>query len=305
MLAHYLPRSYLSGFCSLEIPDRQEPFVYFYDLAQTRWRRRSPYNLARIPDYYAIEDHTGHRHQDVEQAFSVVEGRMSRLLREKLNARQELDLVERLHVAEFVATLFLRVPVQQAVVAEQLARIGEDKARRLYRYVREDPTRLDEIKEQIRRETGVEISADFGVDDLDPDEYTIEPSRNAVVIQGFRLLDEVVPSIASMGWGLSIAPEGHSFITSDAPVFLHADGDPGDQRPVSMMDADVQLSCPLTSSVALYASFNLAELEYREVAQNTVEQLNIRTAARAETMLIANTEQPTGIDKIMEMLGRG
>jgi len=304
MLAHYLPRFYLAGFTSAEVPVGQEPFVFFYDLAEGRWRRRSPANLARIPDYYAIEDSTGRRHQDIEAAFAVVEDRMADLLRRKIVLREELSVTDRVRIAEFVALLFLRVPVQQAIIADQLQRIGEENARRLYHFVREEPARLDEIKREIQRTTGVEITPDFSVDDLDPDQYTVEPTRNAVIVQGFRLLDTLVPHLAAMGWGISFAPKGSSFVTSDAPVFLHADRSTSDSRPVAFTDEDVQITCALSSSLALYATPKIERLEYKEVTASAVEQINIRTAARAETIIIANSEKPSGYPGLLQVLGR-
>lgn len=303
MLAHYLPRFYLAGFTSDRVANGYEPFVHFYDLEQSRWRRRAPIKLARIPDYYAVNLDTGKLDQTIEAKLSALEGSMATILRQKLLLQQPLTLPERVRVAEFIATLFVRVPVQQALVEDQLRQIGEEQARQFYLWVSGDPSRLEQVKQHLK-DTGVELSPDFGVEDLNPDAYAIEPARNATILNSFSELQTTVPHLAALGWGVSFAPEGCSFLTSDAPVLLHAHRDESDCRPFAFTDDDIEITCPLTSSVALFARANIPHLEYTEVKPSTVEQINLRTASRAETMIIASSESPTGFDNVLRMLGR-
>jgi hypothetical protein len=268
--AHYLPSSYLGGFTSADVPEGQDEFVHYYDLSQGRWRRRAPKNLARLPDYYALEDASGVKHQDIEAAFSKLEQIMVEHMLPKLRSGEPLTSRDRVHIAEFVGSLFLRVPVQQEHIASQIAAIGEHYARTLYDAVRDDPGRLELMRAEIKRDTGVALSEDFSVDDLNPDEYIIEPDRNTVLITGFRALDGIVPALAAMGWAVASPAEGGAFVTSDAPVFLHSPRPPDDVYGTGFAQADVQVSCPLAGDIALVASWHHSELEYVPFREQSV-----------------------------------
>lgn len=309
MQAHYVPKFYLRGFTDPTTPARQEPYVHVYDVAQGRWRRRAPANLACIPDYYAATLPDGSMDQTLEAALARLEGEMADLLRRLVVGRIQLTAKERVRVAEFVAALMLRVPVAQDAIAAQIASEGRQQLEALHAAVQAEPALLDTLRRAVERSRRASDAAPapsdvpFDPADLNPDDYEVEARRNAVLLRAFQSLEYLVPHVAAMGWGLLRAPTDQTFLTSDAPVYLWCPRGDASNTLADIARPDAQLTLPLTRELALYAAWDVPELSDRMTTAATVEQINIRSAAGA-TALFASRLEPVGMDRIVAARGR-
>lgn len=86
-----------------------EPYVWLYDLAARRWRRRAPKNVAVLRHYYAYRDGDAQLVNVIESRFADVESLGATLIR-KLVSRTPLTGDEPLHFSLFIAQLAVRTP---------------------------------------------------------------------------------------------------------------------------------------------------------------------------------------------------
>lgn len=297
MKAHYIPRFYLAGFVDPKCPKGHEPFLHVFEFAIGEWHRAAPKKVAVRLDYYALTLDTGEKHEDLEEALSKLESVTATLLRGKIAKREVLEDVERVHLAEFIATMLVRVPRTRDATAARMKREAGTLAAELHGAVLGDPALLERMKAEMAAE-GRPLDPAFSVEDLNPDDYEIEASDGAVMVRTFMGLDVMIPHIAAMGWRVMRAPIDANFVTSDFPVYIRVPGGAaaGDIR--DMLRDDVELTVPLTRDLALFASRSLSGLEYSDTTDTTVEQLNIRSTAHAETVYASGTA-PSGIEKIL------
>jgi hypothetical protein len=66
-----------------------EPYVWLYDLAERRWRRRAPKNVAALRHYYAYRDKDEQLVNVIEPHLADVESHDATLIR-KLASRTPL-----------------------------------------------------------------------------------------------------------------------------------------------------------------------------------------------------------------------
>ena len=78
---HFLPRFYLSQFVDPETPPMMEPYVWLYEMAGQRWRRRAPKNVASLRHYYAYRDEDDQIVNVIEPNLAVVESVGATLIR--------------------------------------------------------------------------------------------------------------------------------------------------------------------------------------------------------------------------------
>jgi hypothetical protein len=75
--------------CDPDTPPDMEPYVWLYDLAERRWRRRAPKNVAALRHYYAYRDKDEQLVNVIEPHLADVESHDATLIR-KLASRTPL-----------------------------------------------------------------------------------------------------------------------------------------------------------------------------------------------------------------------
>jgi hypothetical protein len=69
---HFLPVFYLKGFADPNTPTGQKPYTWVFPFAESRWRKRSPNNVAAESGFYNFTDDHGKTNQAFEQFLSQV-----------------------------------------------------------------------------------------------------------------------------------------------------------------------------------------------------------------------------------------
>jgi hypothetical protein len=209
---HFIPRFYLRGFTDPDLPDGRTPFVWIHGIEDRRWRRRAPKNVAAKTDYYI--------HESVESGLSGLESIAATVIREKVLARVPLDEEARYAFAMFVATMMMRVPAMHEHVGNFLTELIGLIQATLHQAMVEDPTRLEALKEESRRETGKCDFEGARPEDLDPANVRVTATHTAALGMSFSSLTDAARIIARMGWTFLWSEPPDYFITSDAPYFM-------------------------------------------------------------------------------------
>lgn len=295
---HYLPRFYLKEFTDPATPAGYQPYVWVRTPDQ-RWRKRGPANVAEKSGYYSFVDEEGVERQEIEKMFAQIESIAASIYRDPVSRERPLSFQHRWEFATFVAILQARIPVTIEHLQEHLAEVARRTLAIVQEVHRDDPAKWEAYKERLKRRAGVDLG-DMPVDALDPARYKITASRIAAL--GFTLasIGEIGYLIAQMGWEFLVSRSGSYFITSDYPV--------GVVEPVSLTPSPgltmrfVEITVPLSRTLALLCGWKApGGTRWRLASENAIEQVNLRTALRARTV-IAPTPAFPGSDRIVQAI---
>jgi len=282
MKHHILPKCYLNGFTDPDVEPGREPHVYIATPTATDWRRRSPKNVAAKTEYYSFENEAGERDLTVEEMLSLVESSFARRMREFIEPRRDLDDDAKIELALFMAMMFVRVPA----VHENLARFEVDHATKIlqmeHAIFKKDPSAFTAFKKRHLEENGLDLES-LSPDDFDPKNYELSVDHGGTVTMAFSIVTDISPIICAMNWRFFIAKPPDYFITSDYPLALI---NPKVRHP-GLAQEHVELSLPLSRSVALFATWN-AEPRRTWFDANTrqVRAMNLRTATYARDLYV-------------------
>jgi len=292
---HYIPQFYLRGFTDPDLPDGHDPFVWIYGTDDRRWRRRAPKNVAAETDYYI--------HDSVEAGLSGLESIAATVIREKVLAGVTLDDEARYGFAMFVATMMMRVPAMHEHVGDFLTELFGLMQATLHQAMVEDPSRLEALKEECRRETGKCDFQDARPEHLDPANARITATHTAALGMSFSALTDAAEMLARMGWTFIRSQSPHYFITSDAPYFM---ADP--KIPPAMWrtmgtgglgSPRIQVTLPVTRDVAFMAGWHgEGERRVESASRRLVSEINYRSGLCARRFLIAPKQAFPGAERL-------
>ena len=258
---HYVPQFYLRGFTTGNM-------IWVHDRLEGRTFASQPKTIANENDLYpdALEKHLANSIEDPAKAAI-----------EKVRARGILSEPERIALAQYVVTLWKRVPEGRARVA----------------------ARMPEVVASVREELHTELSA---AANQNPDLASVAEARKAEVnnvlaryeqesppdIWQLSLQkhssDNVVESLLSMEWRF-LHSNRLQFLTCDNPVFFFEHEGIG--QPTS------ELTIPFSSSVALWANRRpLPSTPCLDALPVAVREINRRTAKNATRFVYSMKQEP-------------
>jgi hypothetical protein len=203
---HYLPIKYQSGFC-------RDSLLWLFDRKTTTIRNAHPKNTCLESHYYSLQDKDGNRNTELETVFSKVEGATWPLI-EKLEKNEQLSLIERTHLAEFVTLMRFRTPEFERAYNELTEGTMRLRTQHAFSSV-EDTEKILNLEPKESRVTAHEL-----YDFVQNDEYKITAHRNASLTSLLHLVSELTPEIMTLWWKVIHADAATSFITTDAPFIL-------------------------------------------------------------------------------------
>jgi Protein of unknown function (DUF4238) len=281
MQHHIIPQFYLRGFRDTTVDPSYEPSLWVVDLQRNTVRLKSPKNIAKATDYYAISRAEGPPKQDVEnRILGGIESNAARIITRLRDGSFQLTDEQRSDLAVFVSTLITRTPAWrenvETSVGDIMAARNRVSARHPEYFARElreackDRNFSDKEIEDIRRSI------------LDPDafEYRATPTYSLGMM--LKITMRLAPLLFEMGWLFVIAPLGAHFITSDNPVdWCDPTAIPPFDR--GLGNKNTVLSFPLGPEVALIAKWKESARPSRYTTDEVVSSINhviVHSAAR-------------------------
>ena len=293
---HLLPAFYLRGFCDKGLHEKEDHEsnpnrcrVWIHDRTQGSVRVSGVANVAVEKHFYSADVPGGGRDPEPEQKLSVLEGKAAGIIR-ALRYGRNLSMPDRAELARFVGVMKFRTPsfrTWMEVFADQKAK-ELNKARfptedALLRYLRQRGAPVDALPQMAERM----------YKDIHDEAYTLQVSKNYMLLQMFELGEEVGAWLSGYDWTFAWAEASTSFVTSDAPfVLLDADGRMADPfaGDVGVASPGVKWVLPLTQEVCLQIGDGAPATRHVRLDRGAVRALNLKQSSHQDRWLIARDE---------------
>lgn len=248
---HTIPKFYLNGFADRSLDKGDARYVWVYEKGKSEIRKASTREVAHERDFYDVirpdgtEDKTA-----LDDALKRLESDASRVFR-VLNHDEDPSEEDRITLAVFIATMYLRVPEFRSKVQDKLDH---------------------KIETDQRFADAGEFSKDSsfwkGVGD-----WTWFQMLSDTTIKMARILLEMkLIRMRSL--------DRHAFVTSDNPVYLN----PG------LLQSDTRLSFPISSRLALLALWDKRSPGLLVASDGDSVSINRQTISSASRFVYASFE---------------
>lgn len=292
MRSHLLPRFYLSHFtdpASIGLHLR-EPYLWIWNHEKWEWKKRAPQNAATRTNFYKLtaeEEGTG---GELERILATIESRTAKLYHAHISQGHRLTRVQRFELSVFVNTLRARLPRQLDEAQSYTEYMAKERVRQeLQQLVNSEEARA----RHNSKTAGAPLSEDAARDLLEHlDEIVIKAPRPAIVANSIMIAHEFSTYLAAMKWSIIKAPVGTHFVTSDNPQKSFTPSVGAIIAPAGFGWPDVQLTCPLSRDLALFATHGAESLQYIDVTAQTVEAVNLRTMMETDNIFAPTLDAP-------------
>lgn len=245
---HYLPQFYLKGFST----DKSKLYVFDKktDDEKNKFRYQTTEKIAYENNLYTYKT-KDRKKETLEDFFCQIEG-MAKTVITKLENREDIEPIERGHLALFVAFLWLRTPTSKAETLGAQQELAEKSMRMMYHF----PQQKDMMK-QFFEKRGKHFT-DKELDDLI--DFATNPERSKFVVkfppgywikQMLKLANDIYVYLAHCEWEIRHAVKKYAYITSDHPVLLIPSEKPHPFYGVGLLTPGVKKTVPLTANMYL------------------------------------------------------
>ena len=286
---HYVPQSYLKSWCDSDSPEEYEPYVWFFHKRGGVGRKRAPSNLFRQTDLYTITKIDGSRDPFLEEGLSQLEGQFASIVRNKIEASEELSLDDRIIICAFASAMYART------------KASED---RLHPFWQQLQNVLDEIIEWNESPAGQNPQNQATSIPLDTEHAHIvsyEEIREIVDLPIPSLLlthiQVSTPLLLKLDLAVIVTSTKPGFITSDDPcVWFDPEGykRPLYHRGPALIYPSIEITLPLSPSHCLLLN-RRGSKGYIDLARygplidiETVTEANWRTRNNSHEFIVVN-----------------
>ena len=252
---HYVPQHHLRGFSD----DYDKEKIWMYDKKKGTNRLLPIKAVAQSSNFYTSQAETW-LNDIVERPAQ------EQLLR--LTAHEPIDDVGRLTVAIYIQMMVFRVPHARSVFRAMAPGI----AKQVTQEAKSDPSRIPD---------GMDKEDYIHVLDALEDAYTHQ-NRSDQLLRSPAIICALADMIFAMRWRIVHLGDDEAFVTGDNPVFF--------TEKHGLMHPDGEISFPLSSKVALHASWQgeWEGLLFVEGSQHIASEINRGTAAGAKRFVFAS-----------------
>lgn len=276
---HYLPQSYLEGFC-------RDGVVFVYDRHLNEIKGQTPLNTGVVGHMYTLEDSQGRKRYELEDALARLEGKASNLIL-KLASKESLSSQDRMDLAMFIAVAEFRTPHTVDSLKQFNSNLVRDSIevawdkRNAVETLRRNP-KAPTSEEELQRDAQ-EIS-----DYVETGEFEVVTDHKWAITTAITMAENIAPIIERTNWSIVHSPsEKKSFLTSDAPVALTTSAKRANSfYGVGFGNADAVVLFPLTQSCALIASGRGGALNHQITDTDTVRRINLAVADQCQRFVI-------------------
>lgn len=284
---HYIPQSYLKAWCDPNTPAKQTPYVWRFPKDGGQGQRKSPKKIFHETDMYTVRTNDGQRDLTLEANLHRLEGKFSKLRREKLNKRLPLSSEERLYMCMFVAAMHGRTKAYATHSSGQWSKaleLGE---------------RMQQAMDRASEEQRAKLSAALSTPGANEEEgFTLEEVRKFVEhpIQEFLadIVTGVSPLLFETPFMILESSTAPGFITSDAPCVWFDPANYVKPRPHGtggLVSPTIEITLPLSPNQMIFFGNRIAVsgVYMPPLSQRLVNELNKRTRIRAHEYFVSNS----------------
>ena len=284
---HYLPRSYLQGFCD------PEGLLWTFDRASKEFRRLPPDSVAVEKEFYIIRDSSGKKSNGVEDWLAACENAAIPIVRALDDKDRRLSEEERRILAVFIASLRLRTTVFNAEMEEVIAHYSSAVASSLLkdeRTARETFSRLPGNGAAMPAERLESLVSMWKAG-----QYTLKVNREYIIHLMIQRTDSFADELFAMTWGVLRSHPQAAFITSDLPWSILT-VDPDASTDFGFRDIflpHVRTVVPLTSTTAVMlenGAAPAAPVRYGHVMRGFNRTVNRTVADNAHRFVFSGSE---------------
>jgi hypothetical protein len=249
---------------------------------------------------YTLTDKDGNKSLLFEELLSKLERRFAQVIRDTVTRHVVPKGDDRGVLAEFAATLMVRLPAQHrrwAKFQERLTRQFLEMQRQMYN---RHPEQWEKNKAELRKQ-GLDIPDHWTPDDVfAPRNMTmhVEIPKAAVLLPAFENIPKLAEMIYDMSWIFYHTNDLEPFCTSDWPLALLN----RDEEHPGLAQPNVELTWPLTRTDALWAHWRGVDLGFRKATRATVKAINLRSCMYSEEMAIASKTRFPGAKAVVKRL---
>lgn len=207
---HYVPRSYLAGFC------REGERLWLRDGEKQQTRNERPENVAVINHYYSVEK-DGKRDNIIEKGLGEVENTAMPLIAELENGKQ-LNQESKDKVSLYAAFQWMRVPDFQRGVEKIAQHFLRLQMRTMFRDEEDVKKSVDEFTKETGQPMTVEPSRLLKL--FKEDGLNVDIKRSLSLEMMLRQAEPMAGYFRQMNWMILHAEGDCSFVTSDNPLIL-------------------------------------------------------------------------------------
>ncbi len=259
---HTVPQCYLRQFVDPNTPAGQEPYVWVFERASKKGKKRAPKNIMTETDVYTFNWKDGGKDYVLERTFAQIESDYALVYERSIRRKIPLDQKEHAILCGFVAAMLQRTTKQKEHVEgfyDQLKTIVENQEK-----AQGIPARLSQ---QLGREK--------------------ENVHKMTIIYS---LPFIASTLGKMNLAFLCADRRSSFITSDAPCSLFNPElqwqrfyGPG------LGQRHVEVSMPLSPEIAIVFSWVNNMRGYLGIGQDAVHEFNRHVFGHSHECFIANS----------------
>lgn len=285
---HYVPRFLLRGFSH---PYHDKPHVWQADLRSNRAPIRVGLRSAAVrEDLYTVVNEDGTTSTRLEGWLALIEAHAASALRTLLDEPTALMDEDRMTIAFFVATQWMRTPL----AAQQVTALANAAFRTAASEIYSDRSAFAErYRELFGEEASVEEIEEFRLESISQirdGRLELRDRGGTAFGYALRIAVEQVPMLYAFDWLLLRAPGG--VITSDRGIALH---DPAPPYPWStpglLSSPAVEVSMPLADDACLLLRPEPIgpRLNVQGIDDAGVTEINLRTISWAGRHIFGST----------------
>lgn len=270
---HFVPRTYLAGWCDPETPDKMEPYVWVFDKDGTKGRRKAPVNLFEETDFYTIPLPGGSRDLVLEKGLQELESQFARLRDEKLARELPVGAEDGAYLFAFMIAMSFRTKAHRERRRAQWQRVLEQMEQAAQR--KDDRGRLPTVR------------FSFSANPDDPS-LSIDDMRKIVELPTQHLMATEIATYLPLVTGMQMlvfrTDDPAGFLTSDDPCVWIND-QLNDGPPVVDELGEFGILMPLSPQQMLF--MNPLQSNYGRVPLELVTKLNRITVQHASEFIVA------------------
>ena len=279
---HFIPQFYLKAFRDVSRPEEKRPFVWVYNKGQ-KYPRRCPVKSIGFKNYcYSVKTPREENDTVIDDFLEKIEQATAPCWKKLEHSYQELPKRERAVIAQFLASMHLRVPI-----TEETADATFD---RMFRQILQfTADHFEDLNEKERKFVGMSKTELGHAAQNGSLHYGFV--RDRLITSIISLVPEIAEVIYKMRWAFLHAPENCAFITSDRPVVLVNPLLPPEEGEAGFGIAEVGVTFPATSRLCMLLTWQ-GPIGQIDVDEKLVYAINCRTASYADEAIYSSRKMP-------------
>jgi hypothetical protein len=281
---HYVPRSYLGGFCG------RDGFLWLYSKDGSPPRKQAPANTAAESNLYTTQNEDGTKSDALERhLFAPLDGDMKAILVNWVNKDYQIQDSEIAKMAVYMAYQHARVPRNIGVMGEILVAAHI----KMTKEVLNDP----EGFHRIFVEAAANYDGDFGSEEEMREaiknqerDFKIEADKTTAMAFSIERAEGCLRFLTAMKWSIVHAPEHYQFITSDCPVVVFMpDGSGKATFGAGFGMSQTEVTFHISPSACIWLRYGQDERRWT-CGRDVASELNRRTAYSAERYVFTDRQ---------------